>query len=257
MYSYDRKPLNAKLENVAQDSADWHKEKVTFDAAYGNERMAAYLFRPANVQPPYQTIVFFPSARVLDLPSSDTLGDMQFIDYVIQSGRAVLYPVIKGTYERPAELPGLDSVAARETLIQESKDLGRSIDYLETRADIDSKRIGYMGVSMTGALGVIYTAVESRLKAVVLLDGGMFVEKPLPGTDQVDFAPHLTAPTLLMAGRFDWIFMGKDALLRMIGTPPGDKSVVILETAHDVSSDRPTMVRTVLAWLDKYLGKVR
>ena len=25
---------------------------------------------------------------------------MQFIDYVIQSGRAVLYPVYKGTYER-------------------------------------------------------------------------------------------------------------------------------------------------------------
>ena len=101
MYAYDRTPLNAKLEPVAQDSADWRKEKITFDAAYGKERMTAYLFLPAKVRPPYQTVVFFPSARVLDIPNSKTLGDMNFIDYVIQSGRAVLYPVYKGTYERP------------------------------------------------------------------------------------------------------------------------------------------------------------
>ena len=100
MYAYDRTPLNAKLENVAQDSTDWRKEKVTFDAAYGKERMTAYLFLPAHVRPPYQTVVFFPSARVLFTPNSETLGDMKFIDFVIQSGRAVIYPVYKGTYEQ-------------------------------------------------------------------------------------------------------------------------------------------------------------
>jgi hypothetical protein len=62
MYAYDHTPLNAKIESVAQDSTDWRKEKVTFDAAYGKERMAAYLFLPAHVQPPYQTVIFFPTA---------------------------------------------------------------------------------------------------------------------------------------------------------------------------------------------------
>ena len=141
---------------------DWRKEKITFDAAYGKERMAAYLFLPAHVRPPYQTVVFFPSARVLDLPNSETLGDMKFIDYVIQSGRAVIYPVYKGTYERPAAMPAPDTVEGRESLIQDSKDIGRSIDYLETRADIDRSRIGYMGVSMGAALGVNFAAVEDR-----------------------------------------------------------------------------------------------
>ena len=256
MYSYDKTPLHDKVEKVVQDSPDWHKEKITFDAAYGNERMAAYLFVPVHVKPPYQTVVFFPSARVLDLPSSDTLGDTKFVDFVIQSGRAVLYPVIKGTYERSAPMPGLDTVAGRETLIDQSKDLGRSIDYLETRADIDRNRIGYMGVSMTAAQGVIYTALEPRLKAVIFLDGGFFVEKPLPGADQADFAPHIKAPTLLICGKFDWIFLGKDALLRMIGAPAADKSYVLLETAHDVSEQRPALIKAVIGWLDKYLGKV-
>ncbi len=256
MYSYDRTPLNAKLENVVQDSQDWRKEKITFDAAYGSERMAAYLFLPAHVRAPFQTVVFFPSARVLFTPNSDTLGDMQFIDFVIQSGRAVIYPIYKGTYDRPAPLAGLDTKEARETLFQDSKDIGRSIDYLETRTDIDRNRIAYMGVSMGAGLGVEFTAVEDRFKAVIMLDGGFYNEKPLPGTDQVDFAPHVKAPTLLVAGKYDWIFLGKDALVKLLGAPAADKKVVLLETAHDVSEKRADLVREVVAWLDKYLGKV-
>ncbi len=256
MYAYDRTPLNTKPESVAQDSTDWRKEKVTFDAAYGKERMAAYLFLPAHVRPPYQTVVFFPSARVLDLPNSETLGDMKFIDFVIQSGRAVLYPVYKGTYERPAPPAEPDTVAGRETLIQDSKDVGRSIDYLETRPDIDRNRIGYLGVSMGAAHAVFFAAMEDRLKAVVMLDGGFYNEKPLPGADAVDFAPRLKAPTLLICGKFDFVFLGKDALVHMLGAPAADKRVVMLDTAHDVSEQRPDMVREVLAWFDKYFGKV-
>ena len=167
MYSYDHTPLNAKLEAVAQDSPDWRKEKVTFDAAYGNERMTAYLFLPAHVRPPYQTVVFFPSARARwTYPRARTLADMKFIDYVIQSGRAVVYPVYKGTYERTAaQPPGPDTAAGRETLIQDSKDLGRSIDYLETRPDFDRNRIGYMGVSMGAAVGVNLAASGAAVQS--------------------------------------------------------------------------------------------
>ena len=70
---------------------------------------------------------------------------------------------------------------------------------------------------MGAALGVNFAAVEDRLKAVVMLDGGFYNEKPLPGADQVDFAPHVKAPTLLISGKFDWIFLGKDALLQAAG----------------------------------------
>jgi hypothetical protein len=60
----------------------------------------------------------------------------------------------------------------------------------------------------------------------------------------------------LIAGRFDWIFLGKDALLRTLGARAADKKVVLFDTAHDVSEQRADLVREVLAWLDKYLGKV-
>jgi formylglycine-generating enzyme required for sulfatase activity/tRNA A-37 threonylcarbamoyl transferase component Bud32 len=255
MYAYDRTPLNAKVESVAADSPHWRKEKVTFDAAYGKERVTAYLFVPAHVRAPYQTVVFFPSARVMNIPSSDRLGDMKFLDFVIQSGRAAMYPVYKGTYERATGvLPSVDTVAAREVMIQDYKDLGRSMDYLETRPDVDRKRIGYLGVSMGAGMGVQYTALEERFRAVIFFDGGFPSERPLPGTDPADFAPRIQAPTLMLAGKYDFVFMGKDALLRTIGAR--DKRLVYLETAHDVSEKREEMVRETLAWLDRYLGKV-
>jgi dienelactone hydrolase len=96
---------------------------------------------------------------------------LSFIDFVVKSGRAVIYPY-RGMYERHAAAPTLPGATlARETTIDWSKDLQRAIDYLETRSDIDAKRIGYLGVSQGAACGVIFAALEERLKAVVLLDG--------------------------------------------------------------------------------------
>ncbi len=100
MYAYDHIALNAKPEGIVENTTDWTKQKITIDAGYGNERLPLYLFLPKNVRPPYQTILFFPSARVNTMPSSQNLGDLQFVDYIIQSGRALVYPIYKGTYER-------------------------------------------------------------------------------------------------------------------------------------------------------------
>jgi eukaryotic-like serine/threonine-protein kinase len=260
MYAYDRTPLNARVEGVVEDTPDWREEKITFDAAYGNERVMAYLFLPKRVRSPYQTVVFFPSARVLDLTSSKTLGDVTFFDYVVQSGRAVLYPIYQDTYERRVKevLPGASQDMT--LTVERFKDLGRSLDYLQTRPDIDGRRLAYLGVSMGAAEGVIYaTLAQDRFRTVVLLDGGFFLGPAPAGRDQVDFAPRLTKPVLMVNGRYDFSFSLEKAqlpLYRMLGTPPADKRHVVLPTPHDVRADRADLVREVLGWLDKYLGRV-
>jgi eukaryotic-like serine/threonine-protein kinase len=58
LYEYPKSPLKAKDEGVVEDTVDWREEKITFDPAYGGERMSAYLFLPKNVHPPYQTVLF-------------------------------------------------------------------------------------------------------------------------------------------------------------------------------------------------------
>jgi dienelactone hydrolase len=223
--------------------------------------MAAYLFLPKRVRPPFQVVVFFPSARVNRLPSSAALGDLSFMDFVVDSGRAVIYPVYQYLYERRSGVPpDPGPTLERQAMIDWSKDIGRSLDYLATRDDIDSSRVGYLGVSQGAAHGVIFATLEDRLKAVVLLDGGFFeTEHPVAGTDQADFAPRLKKPVLMVNGRYDWTFplaASQQPLFDMLGTPAEQKRHVVFDTPHDVRLRRDDLTREVLAWLDTYLGKV-
>ena len=59
-FSYDKTPLNAQVESKKENPEGWIQEKITFDAAYGGERIIAYLFLPKNIAPPYQTVIYFP-----------------------------------------------------------------------------------------------------------------------------------------------------------------------------------------------------
>ena len=51
LYSYDKTDLNAEIESEDEGQGDWVRQKIVFDAGYGNERMLAYLFLPRNGSP--------------------------------------------------------------------------------------------------------------------------------------------------------------------------------------------------------------
>jgi predicted Ser/Thr protein kinase len=263
LYAYAKTPLNATAASVVGETVDWTEEKVSFDAGYRGERMSAYLFLPKNVHPPFQTVLFFPSARVQFLHGSGgglELGDVKFFDYIIQSGRAVMYPIYQETYERRVKF----SMPGGEQNIQITtdwyKDAARSLDYLATRSDIDSSRLGYLGVSMGAADGVIISSLlQDRLKTAIFLDGGYFLEPPPPGGDQADFVVRMKKPVLMVNGRYDFTFSlekAQNPFFAMLGTPEADKRHVVLETPHDVTEQRPQLTKAVLEWLDHYMGRV-
>ena len=63
----------------------------------------------------------------------------------------------------------------------------------------------------------------------------------------------------MINGRYDFVFSLEQSQLpmfRMLGTPEAYKRHVVLETPHDVTAQRTELVKEVLAWLDKYLGKI-
>ncbi|WP_058185246.1 bifunctional serine/threonine-protein kinase/formylglycine-generating enzyme family protein [Terracidiphilus gabretensis] len=261
MYDYIKTPLTPQDLGIVKETADWREEKIVIDTAYNGERMAIYLFLPKRVQPPYQTVLFFPSARVyFQPPDSADLGDIQFFDYVVQSGRAVAYPVYEDTYERRLKYSMPGGSQALALTADWYKDAARTLDFLETRKDIDSSRLAYLGVSMGAADGVIVsTLLQDRLKAVVWLDGGYFIEHPPAGGDQADFAPRMKKPVLMVNGRYDYDFpldQAQTPLFNMLGTTASDKSHVVMDTPHDVTENRPVLVHSVIAWLNKYLGKI-
>ena len=264
LYRYDKTALNPLTEPVDETDRRWTKEQVSFNAAYGNERMTAYLFLPRNVARPYQTLVYFPGGNAIFARSSRDL-QLALLTFVVKSGRAVVVPIYKGTYERGDGLSSGELTSAlrktslwRDHLIQWSKDLGRTIDYLETRNDINHDKIGFYGLSLGAAVGAILPALEERIRVSILVGGGFRLEKPFPEIDQINFAPRIKTPVLMINGRYDYNFpveSSQDPMFRFLGTPAKDKRRVVLDAGHIPPND--LLFREVLDWLDQYLGPVR
>ena len=254
-YSYDRSPLNVQEEPVDDTPQHWRKQTVSFAAAYGGERIPAYLFTPKHVPPPYQTVVYFPTSYAREVPSSKEL-DLVAFDFIIRSGRAVLYPVYYGTFERrKPEPPGQRSVRDRYVLY--AKDFFRAVDYLETRPDIDKARLGYYGLSHGAFFGAIPVALEPRLKAAVLAAGGLRYNT-VPEIQTVNFMPRIKIPVLLVNGEDDFNVPERDQrrFLELLGTPPERKRLARLAGGH-IPSDMREFYREVLNWFDTYLGPVK
>ena len=253
-YLYDRRPLNAVVESTA-DTPFWRRVIVAFDAAYGGERVRAHLFLPRNVPPPYQAVVFFPGNDALRLRSSNDMA-LGSAELIVRSGRALLYPGYKGAYERHAPEP-VGENGTRELHVAWSRDLGRSIDYLESRQDIDHNRLAFYGLSTGGDAGIILTAVETRLKASVLQSTGLW-DEPTPEIDPRNYAPRVQVPTLMVNGRYDFAMPFETAqrpLFALLGVAPEHKRHVAVETGHAVPTD--DLVSVILPWLDRYLGQAR
>jgi eukaryotic-like serine/threonine-protein kinase len=185
---------------------------------------------------------------------------MRVVSPVVSSGRALLYPVYKSTYERGDELRSTlpaPTVFYRDHVIQWSKDLGRSIDFVETRADLDPERIALYGVSWGGKLVPLLAAIEERVKVGILLGGGLDFERALPEADPFNFAPHVRQPMLMVNGRYEYILpvaTNQVPLFERLGSAPEHKRHAIFETGHLPTND--VVTQEVLDWLDRYLGPV-
>jgi dienelactone hydrolase len=258
-FRYDPSPLNAAVAETKEEEF-YTREKVVFDAAYGGESMAAYLFLPKNTEPPYQTVAYFPGSGAIHNRSSEDLSPRR-IDYVVKSGRALLWPVYKSTYERG---DGLDSDYPDETnnwkehIIMWGKDLKRSIDYLETREDIDADRLAFMGVSWGAAMGPIMMAIEPRFKAAVVVVAGLNFQKALPEVDELHYLHRVDIPVLMLNGKYDFFFPYETSQLpyfELMATPAEHKRLVVHDAGH--SFPRTERARETVEWLDKYLGVVR
>jgi eukaryotic-like serine/threonine-protein kinase len=75
-----------------------------------------------------------------------------------------LFPVCQGTFERRSDVRGFVHLGAdtheyTEFMSQVVKDYRRSIDYLQSRADIDPNKIAFYGMSWGPFIGMILSGV--------------------------------------------------------------------------------------------------
>jgi eukaryotic-like serine/threonine-protein kinase len=246
-------PANEAKENLGAYTL---REKVSFNAAYPNERMTAYLFLPRTAKRPFQTLVLFPAASAWLVPSIDDYVSRDVREAAMKRGRACVIPVLQGTFERRKkdQKPQFD---LKQNAMTWAKDYLRTLDYLETRPqDFDTNRIAFVGTSSGAFWGAILPAIEPRIKLVVMEGCAFFPDLP-EECSQVNFAHRIKIPILLQGALYDPQYpveQNQKPFLKLFATPEKDKRHTTYETGHYIWGLNQ-YVQDQRAFLDDYFGR--
>ncbi len=149
-----------------------------------NNTVHCEYFRPKGKGP-------FPGVIVLDILAGDQTVPRTQASFMAQNGIAALF--VQMAYygsRRPPGGPRMlgpdiahSTAAVRQTVL----DLRRAAAWLESRAELDRKRLGIMGTSLGSFIGTLTAEMEPRLARVVILLGGgglvdAFYEHPKAAT---------------------------------------------------------------------------
>ena len=258
-YRYDKTELAAKMVEEIETDA-WRREKIIYVGADG-EQAIAYLYLPKNFPQPWQVIHFLPASDVVEGLRSLPEAMEMFLPPLIKSGRAAFGVVLKGYSERkwPANYkrPNESTIEYRKQVVNWATDLRRGLDYLETRKDLDTGKLAFLGVSNGANLGLVMAAVETRYRSVALVGSGLrqSMHNRVAEANTINFAPHIRAPKLMLSGRYDENLPLKthaEPLFKLLREP---KKLVLYEGGH-----APTMevfAPTINGWLAETLGPVK
>jgi len=175
--------------------------------------------------------------------------------------------------------PGSEPQAVRDNFVQSVVDLRRGIDLLRARADVDPQRIAYVGHSSGAHWGAILSAVDRRLKTVVLMAGvpsetTILLEsddpdyvnfrqttpkeqldnyfKTVTSLDAISFVPHARpTPLLFQFARFERYF-NEASMQRYAQAASEPKLVLWYDTGHELNDNRALIDRA--NWLRRYIG---
>jgi formylglycine-generating enzyme required for sulfatase activity/tRNA A-37 threonylcarbamoyl transferase component Bud32 len=257
-YRYDRRPANPRITETVE-TPSWTRERIWIDGPEADS-VLVYFYAPKTAEPPYQTMVFVPSSGAFFMQTMPEAVEWA-IGPLIQGGRAVLAVVMKGMLERefPPDYvpPSPPTVEFRDLLVLHATELRLGMDYAESRGDVDPEKFAYVAVSWGAGSRLAFSAVDDRYKAVVYIGGGIDerVKPTLPEADNVNFAPYVRAPKLLVNGLNDeehpWLSRGLP-LWNLLREP---KERVLVEGGGHVvpPEDR---IPAIKDFLDRVLGPV-
>ncbi len=255
LYDYDPVALDAQIESVDDSHDAWRRERISLVAAYSDERFAVQVLLPRDAAPPYPAVVHFPGGDALLLESSLKAG-LLHVEPFLRTGRAVIYPVYKGTFERRVP-PVKGPLGLRDLTIQQVKDVRRTLDYLETRDDIDVDRLAFHALSYGASRSPFVLAVEPRFRAAMLVSVGLSPSERLPPEiKQVDYLPRVSLPVLMVTGKNDFTFPYATAqrpFFELLGTPDALKHHLAFDWGH-LPPGYVDLTRALIDWSDRWLG---
>ncbi|MCS6830438.1 MAG: alpha/beta fold hydrolase [Armatimonadota bacterium] len=276
LYAYDRDlPLNAEVKEQQRGNG-YVIYRVQYNSVH-DKRVPAWWCVPAMGTPPYPCVI------IMHGYGGDKNGLQMLAPAFALRGIATL--AIDAEYHGDRKQPGSDILSPypyrnRDAFIQTVIDLRRAIDFLQSRQEIDAKRIGYIGLSMGGILGGILAGVDERVQAPILIVAGgdwgyLFSNSQHPTAvqlrekhpelfrnpqkinevvgpiDPVNWVARISPrPLLMINGKGDQI-VPKECTERLFAAAKEPKEIVWLEGGHMPQPD--LVLRKVDEWLTKHL----
>jgi pimeloyl-ACP methyl ester carboxylesterase len=254
-------PFDAEPLLISEHDRDFGVlRKISLNMSKHDGRFEAYVFIPKGYKPPYQSMVYmsgdYAFRRGARMEPSIPWEVKDVFSPYLHSGRAIIWPVWHGSYERydgwreaPNELRG---VIFFERLQRWVTDTAAIVDYLDASEDFND-RVAWLGLSFGGAFPNSTHFFTPPFRTAILLSGKPLMRSPM----SVSFWRRFSLPVLLLKGRFDLLspVVRAERWIDTIGTPADDKRLVIYDANH-WPMPRNQMIREVIDWLDHYLGPV-
>lgn len=273
-FAYDRAaPLNAE---VAPPTKSRGFTSFRFSIKGSEERVPGILTIPESVteKPPVLLLLHGMGGRKEELQAVAAMASLAgyatvAIDAPLHGerkvdGKAIIDP---------------DPRLTRQHWINAIIDWRRTIDYLQTRNDIDSKRLVILGTSMGGMMGSLLAGAEERVSAAAILIAGgdwmallkgsshksvaifrdktdeevsMLVERYMADIDPVKWISKVSPrPVLFINGTSDDI-IPKASAEALINAAKEPKEVYWDAVGHTVS---PIRLATILDWIKTHTPK--
>jgi dienelactone hydrolase len=273
MYDYDRnQPLDVQ-EKVLHERDGVKVYDLSYASPKGG-RVTAYLVTPEG-KGPFAGLVFGhwgPGNRTEFLPEATLYARAGAVSLLID------YPWVRPAPWRKTLKEADDPEADHQAFVQAVIDLRRGIDLLSGRPDVDPKRIAYVGHSFGAQWGAILSAVDDRLKGVVLMGGipdqaAIYRDNNDPAvveyrkstpkekqeaylksserTAAVRYVPQAKCPILFQFARYERYF-DKAAMDRYAEAARQPKEVKWYDTGHELNDVQALFDRS--AWLRDKVG---
>lgn len=259
-YEYDRNiPLNARIISTDEFQGSI-REKIVFTGV-NNSKVPAYLIIPKNETETHPIVflvdgIYGSKERWLDDNSWPKGGLVT--KALLRSGFAImaLDAVFHGerSYENnyfPPPWPYQYPHKARHMIISTATEYRRAMDYLSTREDVDTNRIGMLGLSMGGLITFELTSLDPRIKSAIAGLTPIWKEPEFQPVMPYTFASRLQCNSFLMfVGNKDRVYTMKDAHQLYDLIPITQKDFIEYETGHQPPFE---YAEEITDWFVKFL----
>ena len=176
-YEYDHSiPLNVEISEE-KDMGAFTKIYFSYDSLNGGRVPAVLMMPKSRIEPmkPERSTVegAYPVMFLMHFHVSDkSLADL----FSTWPGYGVAVMAIDGVFRGDRKEDGKDilmpdPVVCAKHMQMQIKDILRGFDVASAWEGLDPGRIGYMGISMGAQTGMVATALDKRIKSILIADG--------------------------------------------------------------------------------------